>query len=142
MGGFTKVKLAIAISAIGMLGASAGGFRAVDAASVIAGNVDYVNGGITQDEADRMRAEARDYPLEVVLARHRAEEGNEFLADTPVRIFDQAGQDVLDVPNAGPILLASLPDGRYTVVAEHDGKVKRQTIEIRGGRHEKVGFLW
>ncbi|HVO88016.1 MAG TPA: carboxypeptidase regulatory-like domain-containing protein [Casimicrobiaceae bacterium] len=114
----------------------------MDAASVLAGNVDYVNGGITSDEADELRAQARSFPLEVQLAEHRGDEGNAFVADAPLRITDESGREVVDVATAGPIFLARVPDGRYTVEAEHNGKVKRQRVTVTGGPHAKVGFLW
>jgi hypothetical protein len=142
MGQLGKIKFALAVGAIAVLGASAGGLQTVDAAAVLAGNVDYVNGGVTQDEADQLRADAKSYPLEVVLAQQRGDEGNAFVSNALLRITDESGREVVSVMDAGPIFLARLPDGRYTVEAVHEGKAKRQQVTIKGGRHQKVGFLW
>jgi hypothetical protein len=106
------------------------------------GNIDFINGGITQDEADAMRAEGRSFPLEVVLAQYRGDEGNAFVADANVRIYDSAGREFAELPNSGPIILANLPDGRYTVEAEFHGNTKRQQVVITGRGHRKVGFQW
>src|SRR5438045_2003792 len=87
------------------------------------GNIDFINGGITQDEADALRAEARAHPLEVMLAQYRGDEGNAFVADANVRIYDNStGREIADLPRSGPIILADLPEGRYTVEAEFQGR--------------------
>ena len=105
-----------------------------------AATVTFVNGGITQDEADALRAQARDYPLEIQFAT-RTDTGNAFAADVHVRITDANGRQVLVLPSADPILLATLPPGRYTVEATFEGVARRQQVEVGRG-HTKVGFRW
>jgi hypothetical protein len=102
--------------------------------------VTFVNGGITQDEADALRARARDYPLEIQFAA-RTETGNAFVADVHVRITDAHGRQVMVLPSADPILLATLPPGRYTVEATFEGETKRQQVDVGRG-HTKIGFAW
>lgn len=101
---------------------------------------DIRNGGITTEEADALRAQAASYPLEIQFARRMAE-GDAFAADVAVRISDRAGNTVLDLPSAEPILLARLPEGRYVVEATYEGQTKRQQVTVGRG-HQKLGFLW
>jgi len=106
-------------------------------------SVPFVNGGITKEEADAMRQEAARYPLEVTLARRGETAGhNEFVADAHLRVVDRGGRVVLDRDDTGPIFLASLPDGAYTVEATYNGQPKTQRVEIAGGRRAQVTFLW
>ena len=103
----------------------------------------FVNGGITKDEADLMRQEAPRYPLEVTLARRGETPGrNEFVAEAQLRVVDRAGRVVLERPDTGPIFLANLPDGAYTVEATYGGQTKSQRVQVSGGRHAQVTFLW
>ena len=106
-------------------------------------NVPFVNGGITADEAEVMRQEAARYPLEITLARRGEVPGrNEFVADAHLRVIDQAGRVVVQRSDTGPIFLASLPDGAYTIEATLNGQTKSQRVQLSGGRHSQVTFLW
>jgi hypothetical protein len=103
----------------------------------------FLNGGITKDEADAMRQEASRYPLEMTFARRGEVPGrNEFVADARLRVTDANGRVVLDRNDTGPMFLASLPDGTYTVEATYNGQAKSQRVQVSGGRHAQVTFLW
>jgi hypothetical protein len=98
--------------------------------------VEYINGGVSSEEADQLRAQAANYPLQIQFTR-----ANAFVASVGVRIFDARGNTVLALPAADPILLADLPPGRYTVEAIYEGRMKRQEVTIGRGHH-KLGFQW
>lgn len=102
----------------------------------------FVNGGITQDEADLLRQEAQRYPLEITMARRSPDVfgRNEFVADAQLRVVDSAGRVVVE-RNAGPIFLADLPNGTYTVEASWNGETKTERVRLGGG-HAQVTFLW
>ena len=102
--------------------------------------VNFVNGGVTQEEADQLRARASSYPVEIQFAR-RIDGASAFAADVHVRIADDSGNFVLVLPAAEPILLANLPPGRYTVEATYEGQTKRQQLTVGRG-HQKIGFEW
>ena len=109
-------------------------------AGIAGPGVEYLNGGVTSDEADQLRAEASRYPLQIQFARAMPA-GNAFAAGVGVRILDSRGTAVLSLPAADPILLADLPPGRYTVEAVYEGQMKRQEVTVGRG-HQKLGFQW
>ena len=49
---------------------------------------------------------------------------------------------MLDAVASGPFLLAKLPAGTYQIEADHVGVVKRQTVDIRPGKHQRIVFVW
>lgn len=100
--------------------------------------VNFVNGGVSREEADQLRAQASSYPLEIQFAR-RMDGSSAFAADVQVRIVDASGNPVLVLPAAEPILLANLPPGRYAVEATYEGQTKRQQVTVGRG-HQKLGF--
>ena len=132
----TRSALASALTALALLVAPA----ALAQSGVMPRGTDYVNGGVTKDEADELRAQARSFPLEIQFAR-RMDVGNAFAANVSVRIIDARGATVLDMPSADPILLANVPPGRYTIDATLDGQTKRQTINVGRGRAQTT-FVW
>lgn len=118
-----------------------GAALAADAA--LATKQPFVNGGITSDEADVMRQEATHYPLEITLARKGEVQGsNDFVADAQLRVIDSAGRVVVDRSDAGPIFLADLPAGTYTIEATLAGQTKTGRVQVSSGRHEAVTFVW
>lgn len=106
-------------------------------------SVDYMNGGIGKEQADRMREMGSRYPVQMTFSQHDAGAGtDEFVADVHLRVIDRAGRTVMDLPAQGPIFLLRLPDGAYTVEAEHDGTVKRRRFDVVAGRHDTLAFSW
>jgi hypothetical protein len=132
------------LAAIGLFALSVTGPVGIALAQTRSGEITYLSGGITSDEADELRLASRGYSLAAQFARRGSEGGvqNDFAADVHVRILDKGGRVLLDAPGQGPIFLAQLPEGRYTIEAEFDGQTKRQQVNIRNGGHQSIGFLW
>jgi hypothetical protein len=107
------------------------------------GQVPYASGGITSDEADAMRARARNYSLEITMAAPSPFPGyNDFVAGTAVRVTDGNGIVVLEAPDAGPILLADLPPGNYTIEAADNGQVQTRHVHVGPRGRTQLTFLW
>lgn len=106
-----------------------------------AGAITYLSGGIGSDQSAAIKDAMHNYPLvlEFVGTTHA---GNEYLADIPVRIADMHGNNVLNASAHGPFMLLSLPDGRYTITATHDGKTERRAVNIASATHAHEMFAW
>jgi len=103
--------------------------------------VDYLSGGIGKDEADAFKQAESNYPLALVFLRH-AKPKDEFIADVNVSIQDQAGNAVLQTTSEGPFLLAKVPDGRYTVVAEESGRAQVRHVVLTNGKTDRIVLVW
>jgi hypothetical protein len=110
-------------------------------AAKVQGPVSYVSGGIGDDQADAFRQAANSYPLELLFAQ-RGTPRDEYVADVRVTIRDNSGRVLLDTTSEGPFMLARLPSGKYRVDADYGGDVKRQTVDIQGGKHQRKVFVW
>jgi hypothetical protein len=110
-------------------------------ASLRAAGIDYLNGGIGTDEADRMRQMGAEYPVQMTFAE-RNQGQDEFVADVHLRVTDSRGETLVDLPEQGPIFLLQVPPGTYTIEAERQGDVKTRRIEVAPGCHDRVGFEW
>jgi hypothetical protein len=105
--------------------------------------VSYLNGGVGQEEAARMREISAEFPVGLTFTRHNGTQNtDEFVADVNVRVRDSAGQTVVAAAGQGPIFLLRVPDGTYALEAELNGEVKTRRIDVVGGRHQEIAFSW
>lgn len=106
------------------------------------GSVDYVTGGVGKEEADALKQASGDYSLTLELASSGpTPEGHTmgaYVANALVVIRDAQGHEVLNTRTDGPLLLARLPAGKYTVSAEWNGVRKQTNVELGGIRRHVV----
>jgi hypothetical protein len=102
--------------------------------------VTYVSGGIGSCESQEMRKIAKQYQLELVFVQKTATRES-FLANIPVEVTDKKGSYVLDTIAKGPLLLAKMPNGRYTVTATFNGETKTKQVSITA-KHQQLVFVW
>jgi len=105
--------------------------------------VSFVSGGIGEGEAQRLEAQARDYPLTVELLEH-ARPRDEYTANAVVRISDaRDGRVVLDTRADGPFLLVRLPAGDYRIAATLQGRsVPEHRVHVTEHGHAKTTFVF
>lgn len=107
------------------------------------GQMSYLNGGFGEEQADLMRDMTSQFPVRFTFSRHNGTRGtDEFVADVHLRIVDAGGRTVLDLPQQGPIFLLRLPEGAYSIEAEHNGEVKTRKFDVVAGRHQAIGLSW
>lgn len=100
--------------------------------------ISYVTGGISNDEQQAIAEIADDYSLKVTLAR----EDGAYLNNVEVAIYNGAGEALISTVTNGPIMLAALGPGDYTVSASVEGVEKQETVSIAAGETEEVTLYW
>ena len=103
------------------------------------GGVSYITGGIGLDESAAMKAAEKDFTLSLLFAQTKR---GEFVSDVTVSIKDKTGKIVLEAMSDGPVLLARLPAGAYTVSADYDGKVLVRKVQVDAKGVARAGFVW
>jgi hypothetical protein len=103
------------------------------------GSVTYLTGGIGQDESDAMKRAASRYSLAIEMSSPAGPRA-EYVADVKIDIRDQRGVTVLSTTSDGPILLANLPPGRYTIIADKNGKSQQRNIVVGPNARPRVKF--
>lgn len=89
-----------------------------------------VHGGVGIEERAAIEQKASDYNLKLTFARKGS---GAYLFGVKVVVRNKQGGVVLDTVASGPLLLAKLPAGEYTVTAtEHDSALT-QNLAIKGG---------
>lgn len=103
------------------------------------GETIYVNGGIGQEEASDIKANARDYNLRLYLSEGKL---GHSITEVPVTIIDKKGNIRLDLPNGGPLLFLQLEKGSYKITAQHNGVTLTRKVTIANRRGENVYLNW
>ena len=106
-----------------------------------AGTVTYLSGGSQAPQAEAMYAAAANYPLELNFLWGRGAKESE-ISKVEWAISNTAGHTLVNAHSTGPIVLASLPDGHYTVKASHDGKQLTRNVNVQNGKQDTVVLEW
>ena len=103
-----------------------------------AGDVPYISGGVGADARQELLAKERDYNLKIIAA----DKSGDYLADVQVVIESARKERVLDITMDGPILLAKLAPGTYTIRATSDAKTLTQIVTIAAQGLRQADFRW
>jgi len=95
----------------------------------VKGDVAVVHGGIGADDRALIEAKAADHNLKLTFARKGS---GAYLADVKVVVRNKQGTVVIDTVASGPLLVARLPEGEYSVAAKERGTTLTQTIALKG----------
>ena len=101
------------------------------------GNVEYVTGGIGDEERTAIEAVKNNYNLHVTSAGA----DGAYVGNTHLSILDSANTSILE-SDTGPLFYAKLADGTYTVEGSHNNQTKSQKIKISGNKSQTVTFSW
>jgi len=105
------------------------------------GPVTYVSGRADAKQAEAMRHATASYPLELDFLWGRGAKETQ-IANVEWSLHNAAGDTLIYAHSTGPMVLASLPDGHYTVTATYDGRALTRDVSVQKGRHDRVVLEW
>ena len=100
--------------------------------------VPYVSGGVGADSREELQAKEGEYNLKIVAAAT----SGDYLANVQIVIEAARNVRVLDATMDGPILLAKLTPGTYTVRATSDAQTQTKTVTIAPQGLRQLDFRW
>jgi hypothetical protein len=101
--------------------------------------VRYITGGISEDEAEAIRGQIKQYNLRVIFSEGKS---GRLITDVNVSIYDANNTLVFDVIGAQPQLLLNLPTGTYKIVANYHGVKQSHQFSMVKDKHKKVILNW
>jgi len=101
------------------------------------GPVAYITGGIGDDERDQLDAIKPEYNVYVL----NASKAGEYICNTNIVIRDQHGAEILGA-SAGPIFLAKLPAGSYSLAASRESQSQIRHIKVGGIKSRSLYLIW
>ncbi len=105
---------------------------------VRAADAPHISGGVGADARENLLAKEKEYNLKIIAA----EKSGDYLANVKVVIESARKEQVLDTTMEGPILLAKLAPGTYTIRATSDGQTLTRTVTIPARGLRQVDFRW
>jgi len=105
------------------------------------GSIAYLSGGVGAEQRTAIENVARSYPLELEFVKG-AKAPREFLSGVKVEIRDSSDHTVLSTLADGPLLLAKLPSGSYSISATNMGSTETKRVTVAEGKHQHVLFDW
>ena len=103
-----------------------------------AADVPYISGGVGSDSREELLAKEKDYNLKIIVAAT----SGDYLADVKIVIDSARNERLLDATMDGPILLAKLVPGTYTVRATSDAQTQTKTVTIAPQGLRQLDFRW
>lgn len=98
--------------------------------------VGYISGGNSQADRARLQEIEDDFNLQLTLMEP---EGN-FTAGGIVKIIDESGEILVQTVSEGPLFLAKLEPGNYTVKAEYQGDIQQQQVTIHDEKQTELAL--
>ena len=98
--------------------------------------VPFISGGVGDESMAAITAQEKAFDLKLFLVG----QSGSYLSDVRITITDQHGKGVLLTSSEGPLLLANLPSGNYTVKAQKNGQTLEQKISVTRGKLSTTYF--
>lgn len=98
----------------------------------------YRNGGVGRDDEMAMRKDAHNWPLRMTFSERK---NDEFVANVGVKVFNQKGEAVLRLKDAGPMTYVQVPQGNYRITARFKDHTLTRTVHV-GPKGADANFHW
>ena len=96
----------------------------------------FISGGVGDDSMAQLVAREKEFDLKLFLVG----QSGSYLSDIRITIIDANGKGVLLTSSEGPVLLADLPAGTYTIKAQKNGHTLTQKISVTPGKLQTTYF--
>jgi hypothetical protein len=100
--------------------------------------VPYISGGAGADAREQLLAREKEFNLKIIVA----DKSGDYLAGVKIMIESATKAQVLDTTMEGPILLAKLPPGTYTIRATSNDQKLTRTVTIAAQGLQQVDLRW
>lgn len=101
--------------------------------------LNFVNGGISQEEAAQIRRNAKSFSLQVLFTGGAV---GGWLTDVSMMILDGNSNTIFWKKNSGPLLYIDLPAGDYQVIGRYNGERQSKLITLTGEKPQRVILNW
>lgn len=102
--------------------------------------ISYISGGVGEEEAQAILAEAKQWPLLLELSQLENGRGV-WIFGAKIKILNAQKKLIFDAQADGPYMLINLAQGEYALEASYQGAIQKRTINITSSP-QKVNIFW
>ncbi len=102
------------------------------------GDVQFLSGGVGQDESKAIKKAAAHWPLSLEFIGG----DKNFVSDVAVTISDAKGTHLLETSAQGPYMLVRIKPGHYTVRASYAGHDVSRAVDVGAQGHARARFVF
>ena len=103
--------------------------------------ISYISGGVGEEEAQAILAEAKQWPLLLELSQLENDRGV-WIFGAKIKILNANNQVVFDAQADGPYMLINLPTGDYQLEGTYEEKVQKRSIAVKSTLPQKINLFW
>lgn len=101
--------------------------------------ITYVTGGVGSEERQAMAELSPQFNVKMTFADRVT---GDYRSGVAVEVRDMRGNVRMQTDDAGPMLYAQLPPGRYRLTANVDGQQQQRTITVGNAGSKSTAFYW
>lgn len=101
--------------------------------------LNFVNGGISEEQASDIRRMAKNYSLQVLFTGGTV---GGWLTDVSMMILDGNSNTIFWKKRSGPMLYIDLPPGDYQVIGRYYGERQSKRLTLTGEKPQRVILNW
>lgn len=109
-----------------------------DIVPVTRNGIEYVSGGVGEEEVKAIQALAPHYNLRMTFALT----GGEYLSDVTVTLTSERSVELLNATASGPFIFFKVPPGRYRVSAQADHVIEHRWVRVPEKGAVETRFYW
>ena len=103
--------------------------------------ISYITGGVGEDEAVAILAEAKQWP--VLLEMSQLEKGRGvWIFGAAIKILNSSKQTIFNAQADGPYMLVNLAPGGYVIEAMYEGVMQKRSMSIKAESSQKITLFW
>ena len=99
----------------------------------------YMTGGIGEEDAAIMRANAKKFTLNLVFSEGTS---GQSVTDVNVNIYNEQSETVFRIVGSKPMLYVNLPAGTYTILANNNGQKLRHKFTVEENVNQRIILNW
>lgn len=101
-------------------------------------DVSFASGGVGVDSGQRLNAREKEFNLKLVFT---LVEGN-YVSDVRIVLKSAAGKTLIDSVAEGPLFMAKVPAGNYTLVLAYNGQEQQRKVSVATGKLRTEYIRW
>jgi predicted RNA-binding protein YlxR (DUF448 family) len=104
-------------------------------------DISYISGGVGEEEAAAILAEAKQWP--VLLELSQIENGRGvWIFGVKIKISNSKKQTIFDAQADGPYMLINLDAGDYLIEASYQGVEQKSSLNVKADSSQKISLFW